>query len=106
MKVVILCGGMGTRLKEETEYRPKPMVEIIKPISLALINTGIMMIVIFSIKEYLFVQIGFMQFFILIIIGIIIYLIIAYFYDKFCDYGIYKLIKSRIKGLIVKNKIS
>ena len=28
MKVVILCGGMGTRLKEETEFRPKPMVEI------------------------------------------------------------------------------
>ncbi len=28
MKVVILCGGFGTRLKEETEYRPKPMVEI------------------------------------------------------------------------------
>ena len=28
MKVVILCGGIGTRLKEETEYRPKPMVEI------------------------------------------------------------------------------
>lgn len=28
MKVVILCGGKGTRLREETEYRPKPMVEI------------------------------------------------------------------------------
>jgi glucose-1-phosphate cytidylyltransferase len=28
MKVVILCGGLGTRIKEETEYRPKPMVEI------------------------------------------------------------------------------
>ncbi len=28
MKVVILCGGLGTRLKEETEYRPKPMVKI------------------------------------------------------------------------------
>ncbi|OFV95443.1 MAG: glucose-1-phosphate cytidylyltransferase [Acidobacteria bacterium RIFCSPLOWO2_12_FULL_54_10] len=28
MDVVILCGGMGTRLREETEYRPKPMVEI------------------------------------------------------------------------------
>ena len=27
-KVVILCGGLGTRLREETEYRPKPMVEI------------------------------------------------------------------------------
>lgn len=28
MKVVILCGGLGTRLREETETRPKPMVEI------------------------------------------------------------------------------
>lgn len=33
MKVVILCGGLGTRLREETEYRPKPMVAIgTKPI--------------------------------------------------------------------------
>jgi len=28
MKVVILAGGMGTRLSEETTLRPKPMVEI------------------------------------------------------------------------------
>ena len=28
MKVAILAGGMGTRLAEETEQRPKPMVEI------------------------------------------------------------------------------
>ncbi len=28
MKVVILCGGQGTRLREETNVRPKPMVEI------------------------------------------------------------------------------
>jgi glucose-1-phosphate cytidylyltransferase len=28
MKVVILAGGRGTRLSEETEVRPKPMVEI------------------------------------------------------------------------------
>ncbi len=28
MKVVILAGGLGTRLREETEVRPKPMVEI------------------------------------------------------------------------------
>ena len=26
--VVILCGGMGTRLREETEFKPKPMIEI------------------------------------------------------------------------------
>jgi glucose-1-phosphate cytidylyltransferase len=28
MKVVLLAGGLGTRLTEETEIRPKPMVEI------------------------------------------------------------------------------
>ena len=28
MKAVILAGGMGTRLSEETHLRPKPMVEI------------------------------------------------------------------------------
>jgi glucose-1-phosphate cytidylyltransferase len=28
MKTVILAGGLGTRMREETEYRPKPMVPI------------------------------------------------------------------------------
>ena len=28
MKVIILCGGQGTRLREETEFKPKPMVYI------------------------------------------------------------------------------
>ena len=28
MKVVILAGGLGTRLSEETALRPKPMVDI------------------------------------------------------------------------------
>lgn len=28
MKALLLAGGLGTRLREETEFRPKPMVEI------------------------------------------------------------------------------
>ena len=28
MPVVIFCGGTGTRMKEETEFRPKPMVSV------------------------------------------------------------------------------
>jgi len=28
MKVAILAGGVGSRLSEETEVKPKPMVEI------------------------------------------------------------------------------
>ena len=28
MQTVILCGGKGTRLREETEFKPKPMVAI------------------------------------------------------------------------------
>jgi glucose-1-phosphate cytidylyltransferase len=33
MKTIILCGGLGYRLKEETEFKPKPMVHVgAKPI--------------------------------------------------------------------------
>lgn len=28
MPIVIFCGGQGTRMKEETEFRPKPMVPV------------------------------------------------------------------------------
>jgi len=28
LKAIILAGGLGTRMREETEFRPKPMVEI------------------------------------------------------------------------------
>ena len=39
MKAVILAGGFGTRLSEETDLRPKPMVEIgVKPILWHIMN--------------------------------------------------------------------
>ena len=28
MQVVILCGGLGTGLRSETEFKPKPLVRI------------------------------------------------------------------------------
>ena len=28
MKVIILCGGKGERLREETEFKPKPLIDI------------------------------------------------------------------------------
>ena len=30
MKAIILAGGLGTRISEETSSKPKPMVEIVK----------------------------------------------------------------------------
>ena len=39
MKVVILCGGLGTRISEETKIKPKPMVKVGKyPIIEHIIN--------------------------------------------------------------------
>ena len=32
MKIVILCGGLGTRISEETVKIPKPMVRLVKAI--------------------------------------------------------------------------
>jgi len=73
--------------------------EFIKPILLAMINTGIMMIGVFGVKNYLFVKISFVQFFSLVIGGAAIYFVVACFFDMFFDYGVYKLIGERIKAL-------
>ena len=35
MKLVILAGGRGTRLSEETTIRPKPLIEIVYASNLA-----------------------------------------------------------------------
>jgi O-antigen/teichoic acid export membrane protein len=73
--------------------------EFVKPILLAIINAGIMMIMVFVMKNYYFVRVGFVQFFSLVICGAAIYFIVAYFFDKYLNYGIYKLIKDRIMAL-------
>ena len=28
MKVIILAGGYGTRIREESQFKPKPMIEL------------------------------------------------------------------------------
>ena len=33
MKVVILAGGFGTRISEESHLKPKPMIEIGDPLA-------------------------------------------------------------------------
>ena len=35
MKCVILAGGFGTRFSEETDNKPKPMIQIVKANTLA-----------------------------------------------------------------------
>ena len=74
------------------------VTEFIRPILLALINTAIMMIGVFEVKNYLFMKIGFVQFFSLIFLGATIYFVVAYFFERYFDYGIYKLIGERIKA--------
>ena len=75
------------------------VAEFIRPILLAMINTGIMMIAVFIVKDYIFVRVGFGRFFSLVFIGATIYFVVAYFFDRYFDYGIYKLIKDRIIAL-------
>ena len=51
MKVLILCGGKGSRLSEETLKIPKPMVKIGKfPILLHIVNYYFS----YNIKEFIF----------------------------------------------------
>jgi PST family polysaccharide transporter/lipopolysaccharide exporter len=78
------------------------VIEFIRPILLAMINTGIIMSAVFGVKNYLFAQISFAQFFSLVFIGATTYFIVAYFFDRYFNYGIYKLIQEKIKTL--KNK--
>jgi NDP-sugar pyrophosphorylase family protein len=50
MKVVIFAGGLGTRISEETDTRPKPMVEIGGKASSIIINNFLFTALTFSMK--------------------------------------------------------
>jgi O-antigen/teichoic acid export membrane protein len=79
------------------------VAEFIRPILLAIVNTCIMMSVVFVVKKCIFVRVVFGQFFSLVFIGAAIYFVVAYFFDRYFDYGIYKLIYERVKALKSKN---
>ena len=49
MKVVLLAGGLGTRISEESQYKPKPMIEIGgMPILWHIIHSMVLMILLFA----------------------------------------------------------
>jgi O-antigen/teichoic acid export membrane protein len=73
--------------------------EFLKPILISLINTGIMVSTIFVIREYYSTNINYFGFFGLIFIGIIVYLVIAYYFDKYTAYGMYRSIRERMDAL-------
>lgn len=96
MKVVILCGGLGTRISEETSVKPKPMIKI-----------GTLPILHHIINYY--VKFGFTDF--IILTGYKEKIIKNYFANKnidfnitFCFTGIKTLTGERL--LRIKNKFS
>lgn len=73
--------------------------EFIKPVLFPLVNTMLMASVIFKIKKYVFIEPTFAGFFSLIFVGMLFYFTAAYFFDRCMNYGIYGLIKERVKTL-------
>ncbi|MBA7668555.1 Lipopolysaccharide biosynthesis protein WzxC [subsurface metagenome] len=73
--------------------------EFIKPVLFPIINTALMATVIFAIKKYILIQIAFIEFFGLILIGMVIYFTLTFFLDSCFNYGIHKLVKERIAVL-------
>ena len=76
MKVVILAGGYGTRLSEETVIKPKPLVEI-----------GEVPILIHIMRNYAYF--GFNEF--IILLGYKGFLIKEYFFNYFYNTNDFKI---------------
>lgn len=73
--------------------------EFTKPVLFPVVNTVLMDIVVFAIKKYVFIQTTFIEFFSLIFIGMVTYFTLAYFLDRCFNYGIYRLVKERMRVL-------
>lgn len=69
--------------------------EFFRPILFSLFNTGIMVFTISTIKKNVFDGIYIVDFFFLIMLGIVIYFTLSFFIDKSIKYGTYALIKER-----------
>jgi O-antigen/teichoic acid export membrane protein len=67
----------------------------IKVIALPAMN-GLMMVAIVYLAKYRFEHTGIIQFFMLVIIGIISYVVITVLFDRFLNYGMVRLIKEKI----------
>jgi len=74
--------------------------EFFIPVLIALINTGIMVFIITVLKQYILKQVHMPVFFFLIFVGMIIYLACASFFDRYMNYGVFKLIKMRIAAAL------
>jgi len=73
--------------------------EFCRPVLFSLVNTGIMISIIFIIRKYASTNISIFEFFGLIFIGIIINFIVTYFFDIYLAYGMYRSIKERMDAL-------
>jgi len=72
--------------------------EFFKPVLISLINTGIMVSIILVIK-IIFMRFSFAGFFGLIFVGIGTYIAVAFCFDRYLNYGSYRLIRERIEVL-------
>ncbi len=70
--------------------------EFFNPMLFSLISTVVMSFTIITVKKYFLVQVGFLSFFGLILLGIFIYIVVTFFFNKYTKYGIFGLIKERI----------
>lgn len=73
--------------------------EFFKPVLISLINTGIMVSGIFLIKNSICMQVSFIGFFGLILMGIGTYIAVAFCFDRCLNYGSYRLIRERVSVL-------